>query len=155
MGTACLLSTAASAQWLWIDQGGRKVYSDRAPPVEVLEKNILKRPGDRHATTDVTDGAAIAAPAASAPRPGGINKELADKKKKTEEAELAKRKAEEERILKAKAESCARAKQAKAGFDSGMRMARINDKGEREIMDEAARAAELNRIQSVIDSDCQ
>ena len=169
IAAACLTSLAASAQWQWTDKDGRKVYSDRAPPADVLEKNILKRPGGRSTAAVTTDAAANAAVtaaavttaasapqgAASAPRLGGVDKELADKKKKAEEAEVAKRKADEERVLKAKVENCARAKQAKTSFDSGVRIARTNDKGEREVMDDAARAAEVKRIQSVIDADCK
>ena len=62
----------------------------------------------------------------------GVDKDLVEKKKKAEEAVLALRKTEEERVLKSKVENCARAKQAKAGFDSGMRITRSNEKGERE-----------------------
>ena len=162
------MSMTASAQWQWTDKDGRKVFSDRPPPADVLEKNILKRPGTRAGvagTTDapgpvvgVADAIATAAPAphiaTSALKLSGVDKELADKKKKAEEAEAAKRKAEEERVVKAKVENCARAKQAKAGLDSGRRMARTNEKGEQEILDSAARAAEVKRIQSIIDSDC-
>lgn len=168
LGAACLMSMAASAQWQWTDKDGRKVFSDRAPPADILDKNILKRPGGRGATASMTDAsakAAMSAPvaaaasapqgAASALKLSGVDKELAGKKKKSEEAEAAKRKAEEERVLKAKIENCARAKQAKASFDTGMRMARTNEKGEREVMDDAARASEVKHIQSVIDSDCK
>lgn len=158
---------AASAQWQWTDKDGHRVFSDRAPPADILEKNILKRPGSRNtpvATTDAATntaataaGAAASAPqgAASGPRLSGVDKELAEKKKKAEEAEVAKRKVEEERVLKAKVENCARAKQAKASFDSGVRIARTNEKGEREVMDDAARASEMKRIQAIIDSDCK
>ena len=163
MGAACLISLAASAQWQWTDKDGRKVFSDRAPPSDILEKNIIKRPGGRAASpmgTPANGGdlaPTVAAPlgAASAPRLSGVDKELAEKKKKAEEAEVAKRKAEEEKVLKAKVENCARVKQAKSSFDSGVRMARTNEKGEREVMDDAARASEVKRIQSVIDSDCR
>lgn len=165
IGAACLWSLAASAQWQWIDKDGRKVFSDRAPPAEVLDKNILKRPGGRGASTVTMDAskaaltttAATSAPqeAASAPKLSGINKELLENKKKAEEAEASKRKAEEEKLLKAKVENCARAKQAKTSFESGVRIARTNAKGEREFMDDSARASELKRIQSIIESDCK
>ena len=36
-----------------------------------------------------------------------------------------------------------------------MRIARTNEKGEREVLDDAARASEVKRAQSIIDSDCQ
>ena len=168
IGAACLLSLAASAQWQWTDKDGRKVFSDRAPPPDILEKNILKRPGNRGTLPGPTEAASSASTStpglaeasapqssASAPKLSGVDKELAEKKKKAEEAELAKRKAEEERVLKAKIENCARAKQAKTSFDSGMRVARTNDKGEREIMDDTARAAEVKRIQAIMDADCR
>lgn len=166
---ACLMSLTAFAQWQWIDKDGNKVFSDRGPGADIPEKNILKRPGGRvavnvAASTAGTDetaanaaqaGASAAKAAASAPKPSGVDKDLLEKKKKADEAEAAKRKAEEEKIAKAKAENCTRAKQAKAGFDSGVRIVKTNEKGEREVMDEAARAAEVKRIQSIMDSDCK
>jgi hypothetical protein len=181
IGAACLIAITASAQWQWIDKDGRKVFSDRAPPPEVLDKNILKRPAGRGPAAGATDiaaastataktgaanpaavpasGAAAAASApqsgASAPKLTGVDKDLVEKKKKADEAEAAKRKTEEEKILKARIENCARAKQAKASFDSGVRIARTNDKGEREVLDDAARAAEMKRIQSIVASDCR
>lgn len=154
---ASLVMVAASAQWQWTDKDGRKVFSDRAPPADVLEKNILKRPGKSTIKVDTAAPVAAAAPqsARSAPTLSGLDKELADKKKKAEEAQAAQRKAEQEKIVKARIENCARAKQAKANFDSGVRISRINEQGEREVLDDAARATELKRIQSIVDSDCK
>ena len=144
---ACLVSMSASAQWQWIDKDGRKVFSDRAPGPEVLEMDILKRPlGKAAATAPQSE--------ASAPRLSGIDKDLVEKKRKTDEAELAKRKAEQEQVVKAKVENCARAKQARSTFASGQRLSRITEKGERELIDDAARSAELKRIDAIIQSDC-
>ena len=155
----------ALAQWQWIDKDGRRVFSDRAPPPDVLEKNIVKRPaGATKSATPVnpeptqSDGAsASAAPlsAASGPKVSAVDKELEAKKKQAADAEAAKLKAEQDRVMKAKIENCARAKQAKATYDSGVRVSRTNAAGEREILDDAGRAAELKRIQSVMDSDCK
>ena len=160
------LCTAAQAQWQWIDKDGRKVFSDRAPPPDVIEKNIVNRPSGRVPNSPATapvDGAGadtsqavpIAPAPASAPKPSGLDKELEAKKKEAADAEAAKRKADEERVTKAKIENCARAKQAKSTFDSGVRVAKTNANGEREIMDDAARAAELKRIQGIMDADCK
>lgn len=162
-----LLPLSASAQWAWTDKDGRQVFSDRAPPVGVPDKSIFKRPGrasnpivqDAIATTDPAAPAAKAStpelPGALSAKATGVDKELAEKKKKEEQAQAALRKAEEERINQAKAENCQRAKQAQKGLESGIRLSRINNQGEREIMDDAARAAEAKRIQSVVDSDCK
>ncbi len=94
-------------------------------------------------------------PGASSPKVTGIDKELAERKKKEEQTQAALRKAEEDRISKAKADNCQRARQAQKGLDSGMRIGRINSQGERELMDDAARAAESKRIQAIVDSDCK
>ncbi|MFT4268586.1 MAG: DUF4124 domain-containing protein [Xenophilus sp.] len=155
---ACALAmpVIASAQWQWVDSQGRKVFSDQPPPLDVPEKNILRRPHGRHS--------AAAAPAASETAPtspppadkaAGVDKELEEKTRKAEEAEKAKRAAEAKKAAQAKADSCSQARQGKATIDSGMRMARVNDKGEREILDDDARAAEQQRLQSIIDSNCQ
>lgn len=161
------IGTSALAQWQWVDKDGRKVFSDRAPPPDVAEKNILRRPAGRTANTPApaTDApSADSAPAspgaanrpeATAAKSSGVDKELEAKKKQAADAEAAKKKADEERVTKEKIENCARAKQAKATFDSGVRVARTNANGEREVMDDAARATELKRIQSVMDRDCK
>lgn len=156
------LSAGAYAQWQWVDKDGRKVFSDRAPPPGVPDKNILRRPGQPKivlnpvdAETADTGATASTSSAASTPKISGVDKDLAEKKKKAEQQEAAKRKAEEDRVAKAKADNCARAKQAKAGLDSGVRLARTNQQGEREVLDDAARAAESQRIQAIMDTDCK
>jgi len=165
IGLACTLPALAFAQWQWIDKDGRKVFSDQSPPADIPAKNIIKQPGGR-APAPVAAAPAVAAEAAvagasapkataSAPKVSGKDKELEEKKKQAEAAEAAKKKAEDEKLAKAKAENCARAKQAKAGFDSGERIARINAKGEREYMDDATRAAEAKRVQGIVDSECK
>lgn len=99
---------------------------------------------------------ACAGPAAAAkPKPTGVDKELEEKTRKAEEAEKAKQAAEAQKVAQARAENCQRARQGKATMDSGIRIARLNAQGEREIMDDKARAAEAQRLQSVIDSDCK
>jgi hypothetical protein len=157
------------AQWQWLDKEGRKVFSDRAPPPSVPDKSILKRPNVPRVLAPVSNEgdagstargapASIATPAqpvSSAPKISGVDKDLAEKKKKAEQEEAAKHRAEEDRVAKLKADNCVRAKQAKANFDSGARLSRVNKEGEREILDDATRAAEAQRIQTIIDADCK
>jgi hypothetical protein len=142
----CLVSLQAAAHWQWLDKDGHKVFSDRAPPPDIPEKNILKRPA--------VLPAAVPQSGASAPRIGGVDKELVEKKKKAEDLDVAKRRAEGEKLATTKADNCARAKRAKASLDSGRTLARSNEKGEPEILDGAAREAELSRIQDIIEADC-
>jgi len=158
LGAIWATSLTAMAQWQWVDKDGRKVYSDRPPPADVPEKNILKQPGYRGGAAPapaVGPASAASAPASAAiPRSAGKEKELEEKKKQAEQQEAAARKAEEEKFQKTRAENCARARQAKAGFDSGARIATTSKTGERIILDDEARAAEVKRLQDVIRSEC-
>lgn len=144
---ACAVSMAASAHWVWLDKDGRKVFSDRAPPPEIPEKNILERPS-------VTQAPVAPQAAASLARPVPVDKGLLEKKKQLQEVEIGKRKLEEEKATIARADNCQRAKAAKAGLDSGRRMAKLNEKGEPEVLDARARAAELTRLDEIIESNC-
>ena len=155
LGFAC----AASAQWQWTDKDGNKVFSDRAPPSDIPEKSILKRPGGSRApavpAAAVAAATAGSAPGSALPQATGTDPALEAKKKQAEDAEAAKKKAEETRVAAARAENCARSKQAKATFDSGIRIARTNAQGEREVLDDGARAAETKRLQDIIAADCR
>lgn len=159
--TLTIASLSAVAQWQWIDKDGRKIFSDRGPGPDVPEKNILKRPaGSKPSGPSVaTEAATTSGPAPEAapalPKDAGVDKTLDAKRKQAEAAEAAKKKAEEEKVAKAKAENCKLARQAKATFDSGARISRTNASGEREFLDDAARATEAQRIQGVIDADCK
>ena len=173
-GLTLAATLAAHAQYQWIDKDGRRVYSDRAPPADVPAKNVLSQPRGAQAVIRGTPTAATSpvAPVASAPaaaeapgagaaRPvaaasaGGVDKALEEKKKKAEQAEAEKKKAEDAKQAAARADNCKRAMNAKANLDSGMRMARTNDKGEREVLDDAQRADELKRVNTIIAADCK
>ena len=163
------VAQSALAQWQWMDKDGRKVFSDRSPPAEIAEKDILKRPaGARGAVTAAATAASAAAssskpvesaaasPAkASAPKLSGKDTELEARKKKADDEEAAKKKTEEDKTAKAKADNCERAKTGMATLQSGVRIASVNAKGEREIYDDTKRAAEVKRAQEVIDSSCK
>lgn len=149
---------SAMAQWQWIDAGGRKVFSDTAPPQGTPEKNILKRPGSRAASATVVEPVvgsnSNAASAPVAPKPAAVDPKLEAKKKEADKAEEAKRAEEAAKNEQARAENCNRAKSAKATLQSGTRLQTTNAKGEQAIMDDTTRAAEMRRVQGIIDSDC-
>jgi hypothetical protein len=164
LGCVVALPLSVSAQWQWLDKNGKKVFSDQAPPPDVPEKNILRRVGPppkaRSTANPNVDAIPVeteaAAPkAADGPKPTGVDKELEERTKKAEADEKAKQAAEAAKIAKAKADNCALARQGKATVDSGVRITRVNAQGEREIMDDTARAAEQKRLQTVINSDCK
>lgn len=148
-----LISGSAMAQWLWIDEAGNKVFSDTAPPPGTPEKNILRKAGPQ-AAPRLTEAAAVPVTPVPVAKPGGKDDQLEAKKKQADEAAKAKKKAEAEQFARVRAENCERAKRAKATLDSGVRVATTNAKGEREIMDDKARSAEVQRIDGIIRSDC-
>ncbi|MBT0570629.1 DUF4124 domain-containing protein [Curvibacter sp. CHRR-16] len=151
----------ANAQWVWLDSQGRKVFSDRPPGNEIPAKNILKQPAANSAgqlvfkplndTTTAPSGATATANTNTAP---ASDPALEAKKKQAEAQEAAKVKAEQERQAQAKADNCARAKQAKATYDSGRRIAQTDAKGEVSILTDEQRAVEVARIQGIIAQTC-
>jgi hypothetical protein len=145
----------AAAQWKWRGANGQIQYSDLPPPPGVSDKDILQRPGSS-AMRGAPTAAAPAASSASAPllAPKGQEPELEAKRKKAEQEQAEKQKAEEQRVAAAKADNCKRAREQMRSLESGMRMARVNEKGEREILDDKGREAEMKRARDMVASDC-
>ncbi len=158
---AALLASPAEAQWKWKDKSGRVQYSDLPPPAGTPEGDILGKPGAQRRTIAVTPAAPASAASASlaaasnvlAPRTA--EPELEAKRKKVEEEQAAKVKAEQERVAAARVENCARAKNQLTTLESGIRLVRSNEKGEREFIDDKERAEETRRARDAIRSDCK
>ena len=162
LGMAFVLPVVGFAQWQWIDKDGRKVFSDQSPPADIPAQNIIRQPGPKGRSMAVVEPAAPASavtvtakPAMPAPKLSGKDKELEDKKKQAEAAEAERKKAQEDEYAKLRSDNCARAKSSKASFDSGVRISRTNEKGEREFLDDAQRASETKRLEGIIASDCK
>ena len=153
------LALPALAQWKWRDKAGQTQYSDLPPPAGTAEADILLRPnaGQRRAAAAPVAAAAASDAASAAPRlaPKASEPELEAKRRKVEEEAVAKKKAEEARMAVARADNCVRAKAQVRTMESGVRVTRTNEKGEREFLDDAARAAEAQRSRGVVASDCK
>jgi flagellar biosynthesis GTPase FlhF len=164
---ALSLTTAspASAQWKWRDKAGRTQYSDVPPPPEVTERDILSRPpgstSSKSTSAAVTNAASAPASSASAAalKPKNSDPELEAKleakRKKAEQDAADAKKADEAKLAAIRAENCKRAKAYMRSIEGGMRIARTNEKGEREILDDTARATETKNTRDVITSDCK
>ena len=170
---ACLLALAAvgaQAQtlWKWRDAAGQMHISDKAPPAGTPAKNIISGPPGGVApapvlTTTTTSASSTttttaATPAAADNAASGAESAL-DKKKQTADKERvdkekADRAAVEAKNAAVRKDNCSRAQAAKAGIQSGQRIAKLNEKGEREVLDDAGRAEELKRTQDAIASNC-
>lgn len=160
LGLALLSTSAVAAvQWKWRDASGAVQYSDRPPPAGTPESSILSKPSAvvRQEQKAAADAAASAASAASLAA-GGTGKapdsDLDAKRRKAEEDKRAQAKAEEDKLAKSRADNCLRAKAYQRTLSDGVRIARTNDKGEREILDDKGRAEETRRTQDIIQSNC-
>jgi type IV secretory pathway VirB10-like protein len=154
------LAAPALAQWTWRDASGQINASDRPPPKEIPEKDILSRPAPptlRAAPPAEPASGAASAPAAApaAPARPMQDRELEARKRAAEQEQAARQRAEDKKIAEQRAENCRRARSHLAALESGQRIARMNEKGEREVLDDKGRADEMRRAREVMASDCR
>ena len=148
-------SSPAQTIWKWRDANGTLQISDQPPPTSVPEKNIVARPNVGRAAVIVPDLPASEASAPVARADGEL--EARKRKQQTEKAaaESARQQAEKERLAGRKADECRRARNHMTMLESGIRVARPNDKGEREILDDRGRAEEMERTRQAVAANCQ
>jgi hypothetical protein len=162
MALACF-AAEASAQWKWRDGRGQITVSDLPPPREVPERDILQRPTTmpaRPAPAESPASAVAAAPAVvAAPASAPVDPELEKRRQAAaqaaKDAEAARQREAETKIAAQRADNCRAARSQLATLQSGQRVVRFNEKGEREFLDDAQRAAETQRARAVIASDCR
>lgn len=156
---ACCFSVTALAQWQWLDKDGRKVFSDRPPPADIPDARILHQPQLRPSAPKpaaTTEGEDSAAPTSAATtKTPAKDKELQEKKAQQEAEQAAKAKAEEARQAAVRADNCERARRAKSTYESGRRISQTNAQGEKVLVDETMRAAEVQRLDGIIGSNCR
>ncbi len=130
--TAALLAPAAAAAlYKWTDAQGRIVYSDQPPQGNVKTEQLRAAP-----------------PPANASAAKELAQKQAEFEKRQGDAAKAAEKAGKERTNAAQlAENCAQAKgQLRQLGESQLVIYRYNDKGEREVMDDDARAKERAKL---------
>jgi len=155
------IGTPADAQWKWRDKDGQINLSDRPPPKDVADKDILGRPAPAatpRAAPAPTAAASAPGVVAKAPPAGPttpLERELETRKRTAEQEQLERQKTEEAQRTAARAENCRRARSHMAALESGQRIARMNDKGENEVLDDQTRAEETRRTREIIASDCR
>jgi len=165
---AILLATAtvAAQVYKWVDKDGKVQYSDVPPPSDV--KGVVPKKIDMRVTSPAQAGNAgtVALPnaasktGADAKAAKDAPKTLADKskdfeKRRTDEAEAQKKSTATERIAKADQARCTEATRFLGELDSGRPMSASNDKGERVILDESGRAAQVERARKAMTESCR
>ena len=142
--TAVAVSAPALAQYSWIDDHGTRVFSDHPPPPGTPKSRILKAP--RGAAPAEVAPAETAKPAAPT-----LADRDADFRKRAAERAADERKTAEETQRKAdNAEQCATARRSEAVLTSGVRVADMDDKGERVFLSDDEKARRLAQVRRVL-----
>lgn len=143
-----LLAGLAQAQYVWVDDNGRKQLSDRPPPTSVPAKHILKQPSGVPQVQDAEPAAAAASSASSGPM-SVADRDADYKKRQQEKADKDAKAAEEAKQKLAKRKNCESARAYMSQLASGERIGVVGNNGERGFMNDADRArrtAETKRI---------
>lgn len=153
-GLLAAVPAQAGPQWKWRDANGVMQYTDRPPPAGTPDSQILSRPAQLNRAPKPVEAAASDAQAAA--RTGkSADPELEARRRKAEEKKAEEKKVEDEKQAKVRAENCERARGYDRSLRDGMRIARTNANGEREVLDDQARAEEIQRTQEAIQSNCK
>ncbi len=142
--------------WKWLDASGQVQFSDLPPPLSVANKDILERPTLQQQRAAAA--AALAAAGASAPTSIGqarTDPELEARRKRAADEQAAQQRQLLDRDNVVRADNCNRARAHLAALNDGLRMTRTNAQGEREVLDDKARAEEMQRARGVLSSDCR
>lgn len=155
VGFAALLAAPAGAQQLYKHVGpdGRVQYSDRPP---VSGQKAEKITGSRISSVGPaasSGSGADAAKAGAAKTPAEL--EQAFRQRRIEAEEKAKKDEKLAQETRAKEESCAGARRELAGLQSGARVARLNDQGERVFLEDDQIQQEIARLQREIALGCK
>ena len=139
-----VVATAAHAQtYQYKDSRGRTVISDTPPPASAQ--------GAR--TVGGNPAEAAASKPGDAPKTPA-EKEMEFRKRQQEAREKADKDAKEQAAAAQKRENCERARMQAAALESGRRMLVPDGKGGETLMDDSARAGEVERAQRVIAESC-
>lgn len=161
-GAALLLALAASAGaeegeiYTWKDKDGRINYADNPPPGNTPARTLSGRstPGPQPppAATDAPAAAPAASPkAATTP----AEQELEFRRRRAEAAEHQAKADKAKAASEDKRANCERARNQVSALESGQRVARMNEKGEREYLDDTQRAQEIEAARKAADAWCK
>ena len=144
----------------WKDKDGTIRYSDTPPPSNVRQEAIGRKKATNptgKAPLSSLDSPATAAVPAVMPKdvevPRGSEDAAAEQRQRTAEAEKNNKK-EKEAEAKRKAENCSAAKADMQTHTQGGRVYKMNEKGEREYLDENGFKAGREKAQQEINENC-
>ncbi len=154
-GSALAQTAPLPPAWKWRDANGQINVSDLPPPTSVPAKDILERPPVQRKSVEAAAAAASAASTSMATAIPRTDPELEARRKRTVDEQAALQQQQQERDAATRADNCSRASAHLALLTDGQRIARTNAQGEREVLDDKARAEELQRTRAVVTSNCR
>jgi hypothetical protein len=145
---AILLATAtvAAQVYKWVDKDGKVQYTDTPPP-----------PGAAKADPKRVETGATSAPSEGATTTGKSLQERSKDfdKRRTDAESKAKKDTEAEKVAKNNEQICRDAKIFLSDLESGRPIYRSNEKGERELVGEDQRQADLAKARETITAACK
>lgn len=140
-----LLSFNASGEmYRWVDAQGSVHYTDEPPPA-----------GAKSSKTFTPPAASPAAGVEPAKSKSWQEKEIEFQKRKADKAESEEKKAKEEADARAKKDNCEQSRKRLQALESGQRFVNTNEKGEREVMEDAARQKALADARKAVADWCK
>jgi hypothetical protein len=144
---AILLATAtvAAQVYKWVDKDGKVQYTDTPPP-----------PGAAKADPKKVETGASGEASAAAPSPKSLQERAKEfDKRRTDETNKAKKDADAEKIAKDNEDVCRQTRASLFDLETGRPIYRFNEKGEREIVGEDQRNADMAKARQIIAATCK
>lgn len=143
----------------WKDKNGQTQYTDTPPPSNIKLENIrgkkILSPTGKEPLSAVTDPQPVPVSVSPPPQMPTISEEDAAAKIRQESAEREKQnKQEKEAQAKLKEENCKAAKANLQSYAQGGRVYKMNDKGEREYLDDAGLKQGADKARSEVAQYC-
>ncbi|MQR01553.1 DUF4124 domain-containing protein [Glaciimonas soli] len=146
------ISSAALAQYAWVDENGHKQYSDMPPPTSAHVKNVRTLQGDFSGASD--DDNKGASKATDKTTPTLAEQDAAFRKRQDELAEKNKKADADAKLAQDKAQNCAHAQAYQRSLDSGIRLVQTDANGQRSFLDDNQRAQASRDNQQIL-SECK
>jgi len=163
-------ATVTAQVYKWVDKEGKVQYSDTPPPPDTKNqpKKVDTRPAAGAASVPAKAPAADAAKGAAKGAPTGNTKDTASDKPKTlselnQESEkrradaldAEKKVGEQAKKDKANQDRCREATRYFRDLETGRPISITDDSGERKMLDDNARAAEVTKARNAMNESCK
>jgi uncharacterized protein DUF4124 len=152
--TVAFAGTASAQLYKWMDNNGRVQYGD-TPPGDATKVTRLRAPSPGAAPAPAaTPASADAKKEAAKDKEKPLTPEEAFQKRQKERAETEQKEAKERADAAAKRQNCETAQADQRALESGARLTKVNGAGEPVVVDDDARARDLQRARKAVAEWC-